>query len=132
MRRGNRRELRPEVVRLLSHHDPIVREEALSLLFVKWKDVSLRDRLIHILQNDPDAGVRSRAAGAIPAVSAPGTRREDKQMLREILLNPAEDDSVRRACYESLYEITYASPIALEDTEDLSGLIQQEWIHADD
>jgi len=53
-------------------------------------------------------------------------------MLREILLNPAEDDIVRRACYESLYEITYGRPIALEDTEDLSGLIQQEWIHADD
>lgn len=132
VRRGNHRDLRPEVVRLLSHYDPFVRQEALSLLFAKWKDVSLRDRLIHILQNDPDAGVRSRAASALPCVSTPGTRREDKQLLREILLNPAEDDLVRRACYESLYMITHGRPKLLEDTEDLSVLIQQEWIHTDD
>ena len=128
VRRGNRKELRADVVRLLEHGDPIVREEALSLLFVKWAEKALRERLLDLLASDPDFGVRSRAAGALGALSDKGTSREDVAVLQKIVLDRADDPLVRKAAYESLHMIVRGQSILLDDDIDLDEEVDLEWI----
>jgi HEAT repeat protein len=101
-RREDRRDLRGQVELLLRHGDPIVREEALSLLLVKWGVADLRSAARDLLLGDPDSGVRARAAFALAAVSEGAARHEVAQLLADVYLANADSAPVRRACFEGL------------------------------
>jgi HEAT repeat protein len=128
VRRAGRRDLEPEVVRLLDHDDPTVREEALSLLFVKWADSSLRERLVGLVGSDPDCGVRSRAAGALALTSTQQTRKSDSKLLGTIILDREEEPFVRKAAYEALHHITHGKPLLLADDVDLDEDVSLDWV----
>ncbi len=127
-RRAGRTDLRPEIVGLLDHEDPTVREEAISLLFVKWSDTSVRDRLTELLRCDPDFGVRSRAASAIALTSDEGTRQSDCLALRGVVLDKHDDAMVRKASYEALFRIVHGHATTLADDDDLDEDIELDWV----
>lgn len=128
VRRAGRRDFQPDIVRLLNHEDPTVREEAISLLFVKWADQSLRERLVDLVRSDPDFGVRSRAAGALALLSNASSRRDDCEILRSIVLDRREDSIVRKASYEALYRIIHGKPLVLSDNVDLDEDVDLDWV----
>jgi HEAT repeat protein len=105
-RQGGRMDLHPAVAALLEHEDPIVREEALSLLLVKWSLRQYRPKAAAMLLQDEDFGVRGRAAIGLAAVSDPSTRREDVAVLVRTLKDADEDMETRRASYEALLLMT--------------------------
>lgn len=128
VRRANRRDLKGEVAQLLEHDSPIVREEAISLLFVRWAERELRPQLVELIRSDPDPGVRSRAAGALAILSDEATRNEDGDVLRAIVLNRREESSVRQASYEALYRITFGTSTTLKDDVDLDNDVDLRWV----
>jgi HEAT repeat protein len=128
VRRTGRRDLQPDVVRLLEHDDPTVREEAISLLFVKWADHSLRELLISLLISDPDFGVRSRAAGALALTSTERTRKSDSVLLSKIILDRESEPLVRKAAYEALYRIMNDKELFLADDVDLDEDVSLDWV----
>jgi HEAT repeat protein len=129
-RREERRDLQPAIVQLLDHDDPTVREEAVSLLFVKWADRSLRQRLISLMRSDPDFGVRARAAGALGLTSDDRSRRHDCEVLRQIVLDREDDPVVRKACYEALQAMIHGKAMLLDDDVDLDEDVDLEWVKA--
>jgi HEAT repeat protein len=120
----------PEIVNLLDHSDPSVREEALSLLFVKWEARQYHDRLEQMVRHDGDAGVRARAAGALALMSSEATRSGDIAILREIVLDLHQDAIVRKASYEGLLEMTSGTPRMLDDDADLDEDFDLDWVRA--
>ena len=128
VRRSGRKELEAEVLRLLHHEDPIVREEAISLLFVKWQAASQRDRLVDALRSDSDFGVRSRAAWALALTCDSNTRQSDCGILCSIVLNREEDAEVRKACYEALHRVVRREDVMLEDDLDIDEDIDLKWV----
>lgn len=128
-RRSEGRHLIPELVILLDHSDPNVREEALSLLFVKWEARQYRKRLAHMVLNDEDANVRARAAGALALMSNSTTRRDDIATLRDVVLDGHEEEHVRKASYEGLLELTGRHGM-LDDDVDLDEDIDLDWVRA--
>ena len=102
----DRRDLHAAVATLLEHDDPVVREEALSLLLVKWVDVRYRARAAIALIDDADFGVRGRAAIGLASVSSAETRKEDIKLLLRTLRDEEEEVETRRASYEALLIIT--------------------------
>lgn len=128
-RRGDRQDLLPDVARLLDHPSPVVREEVISLIFVKWQVTSLRPKLRDATRSDPDFGVRSRAAGALALLTDDASRTVDCKVLRDIILNRAEEHDVRRACYEALARIRYGKPQILGDEVDLDEDVDLSWVH---
>jgi len=128
VRRSERRDLRADLLKLLTHQNPTVREEVLSVLFVKWKDVSLRARLLDVLRRDPDFGVRSRAVGALGAISSETTRDADRALLAGLIMNRTEDHTVRKASYETLYRLTFSKPCHLNDDVDMDEDLNLDWV----
>lgn len=103
VRRLDRRDLRDEVVALLNHEDPVVREEALSLLLVTWRERLARPVALKALESPAeDFGVRGLAAIGLASTSSPATRSEDIKTLLGRALDRTEDSGVRRAAYEAL------------------------------
>jgi HEAT repeat protein len=129
-RRTNRRDLCAQVVGLLNHESPTVREEALSLLFEKWKEEMLRERLLELLRLDADFGVRARAANALAALSSETTRRADLEMLSRLILNRREDAIVRKSAYEALHRLAYGKVFLLDDDTDLDEDCDLDWVRA--
>jgi len=127
-RRADRRDLQPEIVGLLRHEDPNVREEAISLLFVKWADTSQRELLVNLVHSDPDFGVRARAAGAFAVVSNESTRQRDCEVLRAIVLDRGDDPTVRKASYEAIHHILRGAPLSLDDDIDLDEDVDLDWL----
>ena len=119
----------PEILSLLDHTDPVVREEALSLLFVKWEARQYHDRLARMVRKDSDAGVRARAAGALALMSNETTRGEDIAILRDAVLDVHEDEIVRKASYEGLLEMI-GRPGLLNDEVDLDEDVELDWVRA--
>jgi HEAT repeat protein len=128
VRRGERRDLFDGVAALLDHEDAIVREEAMGLLFVKWGDTSLRERLMELIRSDPDFGVRSQAALALAATSRPQSKSDDVQLLRSIVLNRSEDPNVRVTAYEALYQMVNGKFISLDDDTDIDEDVDLDWL----
>jgi len=127
-RRADRRDLLPDLVRLLEHENANVREEVVSLLFVKWKEQTLRARLLQLLQSDSDFGVRSRAAGALALSSTEDTRTADVDALRTIVLDRQDDPIVRKAAYEALYRVMNDKPLTLDDDIDIDEDVDLGWV----
>jgi HEAT repeat protein len=125
-RRADRTDLRADLVRLLEHEDPVVREEVVSLLFVRWNDATLRDRLVRLVRADPDFGVRSRAVGALAGLA--GSGGEDAGLIREVLFDPDEDPVVRKSCYEALYRIRHGTMVEVGDEADVEALLAEDWL----
>lgn len=100
--REDRRDLHAAILRLIDYEDPVVREEAISLLYVRWSDKKSRVRLVTVLRDDDDFGVRTRAAFALACISDHATRAEDVSILSRLLRDRAEDPETRRAAYEGL------------------------------
>lgn len=101
-RREERRDLREQIAQLLFHREPLVREEAFSLLMSKWKDGSIRATAIRALNEDPDFGVRSRVAIGLAGITSEETASDDVDLLRRVVLDSGEHSQVRRAAYEAL------------------------------
>lgn len=104
-RRQDRKDLAGDVAELLAHQDPTVRSEAVSLLGAKWEQSWYLPQFSDLLANDPDTGVRSRAALAIGSLSTAFTRARDLQQLKEIVLDQQDDEDVRSAAYEALLRL---------------------------
>jgi HEAT repeat protein len=94
-----------QIERLLDHEDPMVREEAISLLLIKWKSRELLPRAIRILDTDKDDGVRAQAAIGLGALGASGAAPSVYLHLAEQARNRAVPDRVRQACAEALSTI---------------------------
>jgi HEAT repeat protein len=129
VRRSGDRNHMPEILSLLDHSDPVVREEALSLLFVKWEARQYHDRLVRMIRSDSDTGVRARAAGALALMSNETTRGEDIAILRDAVLDVHDDDNVRKASYEGLLEMI-GRPGMLDDEVDLDEDVDLDWVRA--
>jgi len=100
--RAGRTDLHQQVALLLHHDDPVVREEAISLLLIKWKDARYRATALNVLDHDEDFGVRGQAALGLALISTAATRGDDLSILAQVLRNPEEDTETRRAAYEAL------------------------------
>lgn len=100
--RGGRNDLHASVAALTTHHVATVREEALGLLLVIWRDVRYRPLAARAMLEDDDAGVRGRAALGLGAASTARTRSEDIRLLLRMLRDDNEEADTRRAAYEGL------------------------------
>jgi len=128
VRRTNDTSRRDEVALLATHEDGIVRQEALSLLLTKWRDIDFRPLAMEMVQSDEDVAVRSRAALGIASVSSTETRAADVALLRGILLDSDEDVEVRRSCYEALSLIDGRKPPPLNADFDFGRDVELEWV----
>jgi HEAT repeat protein len=128
-RRAGRRDLKPAIAELLEHEDSTVREEALSLLFVKWRDSTLSDKLLQMIESDPDFGVRARAAGALVQLDDNDSRQLAKSILSGIVLDREDDPIVRKAAYEALHEIVKGRAVVVADDIDLDQEVDMTWVH---
>lgn len=112
--REERNDLRDFVANLTEHEDPLVREQALSLLLFKWKDAASRWRAVRALENDLDFGVRGQAAFALIGVSSETTRREDTRLLLQRFLDEEEALDTRRSvsmrCCYCISGVTFQPP----------------------
>ena len=127
-RRENRRELQDAVVKLLEHEEPMVREEAVSLLCTKWEMRDLRPKAREMLQHDEDFGVRARAALGLGSVSMRATRQEDAALLVRVFEEEGLPPEVRQACYEALSLIAgRPTSVELDDTgpKNVRALIEE-------
>lgn len=104
-RRSRDRDVTAQIERLLDHEDPMVREEALSLLLIKWKSRELVARAIRILDTDKDDGVRAQAAIGLGALAASGAAPMVYLHLAEQARDVGLPDRVRQACAEALSTI---------------------------
>jgi|SRR5215213_10986028 len=100
--RADQRDSHGQVSLLLEHDDPVVREEAISLLLIKWRDGRYRDAARAMLDRDSDFGVRAQAALGLAAVSTEATREEDLAILLNLLRDPGEEAETRSAAYDAL------------------------------
>lgn len=91
-----------DVSLLLGHDDPVVREEAISLLVGKWRDPRYRSAALAMLDRDADFGVRAQAALGLAAVSTDATRDEDISVLLKLVGDTAEEVETRGAAYDAL------------------------------
>ena len=129
-RRDNRRDLRADIVRLLESDDPIAREELISLIFIAWADRSLREALKHLVSSDPDFGVRARIAGALGSMSDATSRSDDIAVLRTLVLDRHENETVRKAAYESLQKIVNGRFEINSDEVDIDEDLDLGWVNA--
>lgn len=129
-RRGDRRELRRDIARLLQCESAVVREEALTLLFGTWRNESSRDELLSVLQLDPDFGVRSQAVLLLSQLSDERTAKADRLILRRITLDRDEDPVVRKTSYEALHALVKGRPVTLADAIDLDHDVDLSWVEA--
>lgn len=129
-RRADRRDLLPSLIELLGHKEPTVREEAVSLVFVKWKEASERKLLENIIRDDSDEGVRARALGALAIMSEPATRSRDIETLRALVLDRQEAEQVRKAAYEALALLIRHRPSPIDDSTDIDEDLDLEWVRS--
>jgi len=127
-RRNDRRDLLVQVIELLSHSSPTVREEAASLVFLKWDDRTHRRRLLAMAITDQDPGVRARAAGIIALTAASQNRGNEFRILRDIVLNRHEEDVVRKVAYEGLVRLVKGDFIVLDDELDIDEDLDLDWV----
>ncbi|HEX6815216.1 MAG TPA: HEAT repeat domain-containing protein [Gemmatimonadaceae bacterium] len=127
-RRNDRRDLVVQVVQLLSHSSPTVREEAASLVFVKWGDRAHRQRLLAMATSDRDAGVRARAAGIMSLTAPTQNIGNELRILRDIVLNRQEEDVVRKSAYEGLVRLVKSDFIVLDDELDIDEDLDLNWV----
>ncbi len=122
-------ELISAVTTLLDHEDEDIRQEALRLLLVQWKDRSQRDRGIALLRLDPSEAVRGTAAFGLASLSTVETRHDDARTLLSVLLDEAQPVHVRGAAYDALLIIHRRKefPPMTRDL-DLTVDIDWEWI----
>lgn len=117
-RRADRRDLEAEVVQLLNHEEPIVREEAVSLLMSKWKTSRLAEVARELLRSDPDYGVRARAAIGLASISGGSNRKTDAALLASVFGDANSTQELKRACFEAL-SLMAGRPtyVELDDTD---------------
>lgn len=127
-RRDGRRDLAAQVRALTHHLSPTVREEALSLIAVKWMDREARHLVVEALQQDDDFGVRSRAAGALAALSDDRTREEDVRILMTVVLNDLDHPMVRASAYEALSALHGREHPTLADDVDIDRDLDLTWV----
>lgn len=118
VRRSNRRDLRDQIERLLEHDEPMVREEALSLLLTKWGISTLRSKGRQLLQSDKDFGVRAHAAIGLASVADASTRRDDAALLAAVFNEAGVQPELKCACFEAL-SLLVGRPtlVELDDTD---------------
>ncbi len=127
-RRNDRRDLLDQVVQLLSHSSPTVREEAASLVFLKWGDRAHRQQLLTMATSDRDSGVRARAAGIMSLSAAAQNIGHELRILRDIVLNRQEEDVVRKGAYEGLVRLVRGDFIVLDDELDIDEDLDLDWV----
>lgn len=102
-------EVRRAVLGLLHHDDPYVRDEAMRVFFVQWKDRQHRQHVAEAFTHDPDSDVRCTAAFGIAATSTAETHPDDVRLLLDSLRDETVDADVRAASYDALL-IIYRLP----------------------
>lgn len=127
-RRSDKMERLPEILPLLHHADATVREEAASLIFLKWADHSNRALLTKMIAADPDDGVRARAAAILAMTTTSATRDDDIAALRAIVLDRDEDPLLRKVSYEGLTTIVRGKAEPLADDVDVDEDLDLEWV----
>lgn len=105
----DRTETRAQVFELCRHYDEDVRDEALRVLAVQWKDWSAHGLSVNALRSDLSPQVSSTGAYGVAATSRPETRQEDLIALLEVLLDDARASEVRGAAYDAIL-ILYRRP----------------------
>lgn len=127
-RREDRRDLQGHIELLLDHGEPIVREEALSLLLVKWGIGALRGKASAALRHDEDFGVRARAAIGLASVTTRHTRREDAALLESVFNEDGVRPELKQACFEAL-SLMAGRPTYVElddtDSQKIHALVQE-------
>jgi len=118
------------VANLLDHEDPVVREEALSLLLVKWKQHDYRPKAVAAIREDVDFGVRATAAYGIVSVSTAKSRQEDTRLLLFLLSDEDEELGVRQAAYESLLIMFGRRDFPSGKGMNLQSDVDWEWVRS--
>ena len=114
------------VAPLLEHEDEDIRQEALRLLLVQWKEPGFRRNAVEMLLGDPSEAVRGTAAFGIASVSTPVTRREDARALLEQVRGEAIPLHVRGAAYEGLL-IMHRRPEFPPGTREVDPSVDFDW-----
>ncbi|MGH7646535.1 MAG: HEAT repeat domain-containing protein [Gemmatimonadaceae bacterium] len=127
-RRNDRRDLLNHIAQLLSHSSPTVREEAASLVFLKWGDLTHREQLLAMTTSDPDARVRARTAGILSLTPETQDGSNELRLLRDIVLNRREEDVVRKSAYEGLARLVKGEVVALDDEVDIDEDLDLDWV----
>lgn len=115
-RREERRDLVEAVAVLMDHDDPIVREEAVSLLITTWQVKEFRDITRRMLRYDPDEGVRARAALGLATIATVQSRMDDAMLLAGVYSEPAASHVLQLACLEAL-SLMVGHPIIAEQDD---------------
>jgi HEAT repeat protein len=102
LRRSGDQSCLPTVRALLDHEEPMVREEALALLVIKWKREELVPSALRMLATDVDDGVRAQAAIALGTLGPAGVKLGLHAHLSAFALSHDVPERVRVACVEAL------------------------------
>ena len=113
LRRSGDQTKMPMVQALLAHEEPMVREEALSLLLIRWKLVELVPHALQVLTTDVDDGVRAQAAIGLGALGASGVKLGLHTHLSALARAYDVPERVRVACVEALSALA-GQPTILE------------------
>lgn len=127
-RRSGHQDLADQIVLLLDHEEPMVREEAIALLLTKWRMTRFADCGRQMLLHDSDEGVRARAALGVASTATPESLRADAVVLANVFRDPASAPTLRQACFEALSLMTGRPRVVeLDDTSvrDVELLVAQ-------
>jgi HEAT repeat protein len=124
LRRAGRRDSQADVTRLLDHDEPMVREEAISLLLTKWKCSELVSKALVMLEHDVDDGVRAQAAIGLGAIATAQPLPGLSQRLAKLALETGVPDRVRQACGEALSTMA-GRPTLMEPSDIVEARINE-------
>lgn len=126
IRREQKEELEGSMLGLIDHENADVRDEAMTWLFVMWKDKAHRQRAFDAFASDPESFVRCTAAYGIAATADDTTRASDSNVLVRALADPSQDLDVRGSAYDALL-ILHRRPKFPSKTRDFDPQKDVDW-----
>jgi HEAT repeat protein len=96
-----------DLVHLLNHPSPFIREEAIKVLIGLWGKMDYLGNAVNLLHSDPDWSVRSTAAFSLSQYVRLYNNKIQELIIRELAqqLYKDEDTSVQKICYEEILQI---------------------------
>lgn len=106
----NFQEARPEVERLLHHEEPELRHVALKVLTRYWRLPEHWKTAREVLEHDPDAECRIRAATDLGSLKMNTQDKATLAVLAQVVQNQQEDFIVRASAYAAMKAVLHYDP----------------------